>query len=107
MHKHKDKETEQLVKERIGQLMDLAEKNQKERPERAVRYVGLARRLATRYRVRMPERFKRRICRICNRYWIPGYNVSVRLRRRDKVVEYRCVCGALRRFGYAKKGEKD
>ncbi|VVB73603.1 Ribonuclease P protein component 4 [uncultured archaeon] len=92
-----------LILERIGRLMGLAEENQRKNPSRAKRYVALAGRMSTRYRVRMPERFKKRICKVCSRYWIPGYNVTVRLNRRNRTVEYRCECGALRRFGYTEK----
>jgi len=92
-----------LILERIGKLMALAERNQRKNPARAKRYVVLARKMSTRYRVRIPERFKKRICKVCSRYWIPGYNVTVRLKRRNRTVEYRCECGALRRFGYAEK----
>jgi ribonuclease P protein subunit RPR2 len=92
-----------LILERIGKLMALAEKNQRNNLARAKRYVVLAKKMSTRYRVRMPERFKKRICKVCSRYWIPGYNVTVRLKRRNRTVEYRCECGALRRFGYTEK----
>lgn len=98
-----DWKTHKLILGRIDRLMSLAEKNIREKPARAKRYVVLATKLSTRYRVRMPERFKKRICKVCNRYWIPGYNVTVRIRRRDRVVEYRCECGAVRRFGYTEK----
>ena len=92
-----------LILERIDKLMALAEKNQRKNSVRAKRYVVLAKKMSTRYRVRMPERFKKRICKVCSRYWIPGYNVTVRLNRRNRTVEYRCECGALRRFGYTEK----
>ena len=93
-----------LILERIDRLMGLAERNQRKNPSRAKRYIVLAGKMSTRYRVRMPERFKKRICKVCSRYWIPGYNVTVRLKRRNRTVEYRCECGALRRFGYTEKG---
>jgi len=93
----------ELVKERMNQLLELAEKNIKNHPERTKRYVEIARKLSTRHKVRLPERFKKRICKICNIMWIPGYNVKVRLNKRTKAVEYVCECGQVRRFGYSKK----
>ena len=94
---------EELILERMNQLLELAEKNIKQKPERTKRYVGLARKLSSRYRMAIPERFKKRICKICNIMWIPGYNVRIQLNKRSKAVEYKCECGALRRFGYTKK----
>ena len=55
---------EELILERMNQLLEFAEKNLKERPDRTKRYVGLARKLSSRYRVAIPERFKKRICKI-------------------------------------------
>lgn len=89
-----------IIRERIAHLFGQAEENAKLHPERAVRYVGLARRLSTRYRVSIPQRFKRRACKKCNRFLIPGYNVRIRINQRNKLVEYICDCGAVRRFGY-------
>ncbi|MCS7109683.1 MAG: ribonuclease P [Candidatus Micrarchaeota archaeon] len=93
----------ELILERIEWLLSLAEKSIKARPDRTKRYVSLARKLSTRYRVAIPKRFKKRICKICNTIWIPGYNVKIRLNKRKKSVEYNCECGSVRRFGYAKK----
>ncbi|MCX8202594.1 MAG: ribonuclease P [Candidatus Micrarchaeota archaeon] len=93
----------ELVLERIEWLLALAEQFVKKNPERTKRYVFLARKLSSRYRVGIPKRFKKRICKICNTIWIPGYNVKIRLNKRLKAVEYVCACGSLRRFGYSKK----
>ena len=94
---------EELILERMNQLLELAERSIKDRPDRTKRYVGLARKLSSRYRISIPERFKKRICKICNMMWIPGYNVKIHLNKRTKAVEYICECGTLRRFGYTKK----
>ncbi|MEM3369441.1 MAG: hypothetical protein QXF07_02030 [Candidatus Micrarchaeia archaeon] len=93
----------ELVLERIEWLLELAEKYAKTKEERTKRYVSLARKLSSRYRVAIPKRFKKRICKICNIIWIPGYNVKIKLNKRSKSVEYVCSCGSVRRFGYIKK----
>jgi ribonuclease P protein subunit RPR2 len=90
----------EIVRKRIDALFELAAENVKSHPERSRRYVQLARKLSMRHRMTAPQRFKRRFCKICNRFWVPGYNVRVRINRRKKVVEYSCDCGAVKRFGY-------
>ncbi len=92
----------QIVNERIAILLSLAEKNAKSRPERSKRYVRLARRLATRYRVKLGK-LKWKFCRECSAFWVPGFNVKVRMRPREKRVVYTCECGAERSAIYAKR----
>lgn len=94
----------ELVLERMNWLLELAEKNIKTHPERTKRYVSLARKMSSRYKIGIPEKFKKRICKVCNIMWIPGFNVKVRINKRTKAVEYVCECGSLRRFGYNKRG---
>ncbi len=92
-----------LVRERIDILFDLAEKNAVSHPERAKRYVQLARKLGTRYLVRLGKELKRRFCKHCNTFWVPGYNLRVRLLPRRRT-EYRCgVCGRVTILPYGKK----
>jgi ribonuclease P protein subunit RPR2 len=89
-----------VVAERIRLLLGFAEKEAKRNPERSKRYVSLARRLAMRFRLRMPKEFKARFCKKCNAYWIPGFNVKVRLKPSEKRAVYECECGARRAFPY-------
>ena len=86
----------QVVRERIGILFQLAEEELKSHPERARRYVSLARKLGMKYNVRFSPKLKRWFCKRCGILWIPGYNLKVRLNSRKGVMEYRCECGAVR-----------
>ncbi len=95
-----------VVRERVGILLALAEKNAKTKPARAKRYVGLARKLCTRYNVRVPE-IKRRACKKCGAFWVPGHNLSVRVHSREKTMEYRCACGFVTRFPFGEKGTRE
>ena len=98
-----------VVLERIRLLFSFAEKEAKNKPEKSRRYISLARRLATRFRLRLPKEFKRRFCKKCNTYWIPGFNVKVRLKPAEKRIIYACECGAKSTFPYkstCKKKEK-
>lgn len=94
----------ELAGERIERLIELAQKEAKKRPERSRRYVSLARKLSSRYNVAIPAKWKRSICRKCDAFLVPGRNLTVRASPRSKAVLYVCKeCGAMRRYGYAKR----
>ncbi len=50
------------------------------RSERSDRYVQLARRIGTRYNIRLPPELRRRFCRGCSSYLRDGSTVRTRLR---------------------------
>ena len=83
----------QIVNERISILLSLAETNAKTHPERSMRYVKLARRLATRHRIKLGK-LKRKFCKPCSRFFVPGFNVKVRLVPRKGRILYECECGS-------------
>ncbi|GAB3665151.1 ribonuclease P protein component 4 [Halopiger thermotolerans] len=66
--------------------------------ERARYYVRLARRVAERNRLSLPEKFRRFTCDDCDRYLRPGSNARVRLQ--DGTVVVTCDCGAHARYPY-------
>jgi len=92
-----------VVNERIGILFAFAEKEARDNPERAKRYVALARKLGTRFRLRLPKGLKAKFCRKCGAYWIPGRNVTVRLKPSEGRAIYACKCGAKRGLPYKGK----
>lgn len=88
--KHAQKRT---AAERIEVLFGQAEA----RPKFARRYVVLARKLATRYKVPIPLRWKRRFCRKCDAFLVPGRNCRVRAREQRIVIT--CLdCGSVKRI---------
>lgn len=88
-----------LAMERIECLFKTAELSFKEKPEESHRYVQLARKIAMRYNLKMPEKFKRKFCRKCNMYLKPGVNCTIRAKNR--VVVIKCLeCGAVKRYPY-------
>jgi ribonuclease P protein subunit RPR2 len=90
-----------VVLERIQILFSLAEREAKAHPERSRRYVSLARRLATRFRIRLPPGQKRRYCRECNAFLVPGFNARVRLKTREAKLVSECLsCGAKKSIPY-------
>lgn len=91
-----------VAAERVERLFDLAKENFKEDPKLANRYVALARKMAMKYKLSLPSSLKRRFCKHCGSYWLPGVTVMVRTQR-GKVV-YSCkVCKKVSRIGYQRE----
>jgi ribonuclease P protein subunit RPR2 len=75
------KEMVKIAGERIDILFDLAEEEAlSNNLPRATRYVDLARRIGMRYNVRIPGKFKRKYCKHCHSFLLPGENSRVRIR---------------------------
>ncbi|MDD5317403.1 MAG: ribonuclease P [Candidatus ainarchaeum sp.] len=89
-----------VVRERIGILLGFAEKEAKRNPARSARYVSLARRLGTRFRVRLSPESKRRFCKACGTAWVHGFNVKARLDPKTGKVVYSCACGGKKGFPF-------
>ena len=86
--------------QRIERLFQFADHEFDEHPDRSNRYVQLARKIGMRYNVRIPKRLKRRMCRHCYSYLVPGSNARVRLR--GTYVAITClVCEKQMRYPYA------
>lgn len=75
----KPKWMREIVVERINRLLKLAEEHT-QAPNRAKRYVSLARKIAMKYNVRIPRYWRRKICPYCHTFLRPGYNCRIRLR---------------------------
>jgi ribonuclease P protein subunit RPR2 len=88
-----------VPEERIDRLRSLArEAATASEQDRAREYVRLARRIAERNRVDLPQRLKRFTCDRCDSYLRPGTNARVRLR--DGHVVVTCDCGEQARHPY-------
>ncbi|MCI4336107.1 MAG: hypothetical protein L3K17_02785 [Thermoplasmata archaeon] len=71
----------QVAQERIDDLFALARlESRRIDPSLADRYVLLARRIGTRYNVRVPAEYRELYCRGCSAFWIEGRTVRTRLR---------------------------
>lgn len=73
-----------IALERIKKLFDEAAKN----PEKASRYVELARRIAMKVEMSLPRMYKRCFCTFCYTYFQPG---NTRVRVKDKVLITYCL----------------
>ena len=88
-----------LAKERIAILLGLAKKTHKASPDRARRYVELARRIGLRYNVRLTQNQKRSFCKKCNSILVSGYSATVETE--GKTVTIKCQnCKNTYRYPY-------
>ncbi len=76
-----------MAEERAKELTDMSKKLEK-------RYVMIARRISTHYKVRIPDGLKHRICKKCGSFMVPGVNCKVRLSSSHGYLVYICDCGA-------------
>jgi len=86
-----------IARERIDDLFALAERESTVGAGGlADRYVRLARKVGTRYNVRLLREYRELYCRECSAYWVEGRTVRTRLRGGHRVRT--CLrCGRTRR----------
>jgi ribonuclease P protein subunit RPR2 len=89
--------TLRIARERIEILMSLAEEEARSNPERAKRYATLAKRIAMRCSMRFPRKWKRRVCKKCFTFLVPGRNYRVRIYK-GRVIMTCLECGFVLRI---------
>jgi ribonuclease P protein subunit RPR2 len=90
--------------ERIKKLFEQAEKEFGKHPERSNRYVQMARKIAMRYNIQIPKTLKRRFCKSCYSYLVPGTNCTVRTNTKQHAVIITCFeCKNVSRHPYRKE----
>ncbi|MHA1733956.1 MAG: ribonuclease P protein component 4 [Promethearchaeota archaeon] len=108
-YRKRTNEMKVIAKERVEILFGLAERAFPTHPERAHRYVEIARRVAMSARVRIPRSLKRRVCHGCKRYLVPGANCRYRLQsgpgRASRVVLTCLECGHRTRYHIKLRGQ--
>ena len=88
---------EKIALERMYRLIELAEDNLKENPERSREYIELLKKVSTKNRVRIPLEIKLQFCKKCNTYWKDGKTVKKRIK--NKSLECTCIsCGYKKSF---------
>lgn len=90
----------ELATERMVRLFELAEKEFKAHPERSKRYVQLLREISIRNRIRIPTEIKRRICKHCYAFLVPGRNARYRLKEGILVISCE-TCGKQMHYPYS------
>ncbi len=93
-----------IAQERMFVLLSLAEKRAKENTDLGrlleKRYVELARKISRHYLIPFPKNLKKRVCKKCNNFLIPGINCKVRLSSSERFIIYKCECGAETKIHY-------
>ncbi len=81
----------------ISNFMKLAKESFKEDKTKSNRYVRKARRVAMKHNIRLNSSVKRKFCKYCYSYLVPGENL--RIRTRDGKLVYYCLeCKRYMRF---------
>jgi len=80
-----------LLIERMKILIKNAMLNVRSNPELAERQAILAKRLCTKYRIRMPYELKMNYCKKCKKFIVPGFTAKIRMGRSD-IKSIRITC---------------
>ncbi|MFB6242442.1 MAG: ribonuclease P protein component 4 [Candidatus Nanosalina sp.] len=92
---------QQVARERIERLFELADTRFDSDPELADRYVELAQKIGMKYNVSIPSRLRKLYCHGCEKFLRPGVNCRVRVNSKNRTVNYRCEnCGEVNRYGF-------
>ncbi len=98
-------EVQKIARERILILFEEAEAVFPLDASLSDRYIEIARRIAMRHRIRIPRELRRRFCRSCGSYLVPGVGARIRIHRGRVVVT--CLrCRQQRRYPVARRGDR-
>ena len=91
--KHHNKPASQvnIAKRRIRFLFDQAKDSFKNDSKLANKNIKLARRLAMKYKISLPSELKKKFCKHCHSYLVPGINCRVRIHK-HRVIYYCLSC---------------
>ena len=81
---------QRIARERMDILFGLAKKELGRNPGRSRRYVELARKIGTRYNVRLSGKAKEGFCKKCSVLMVPGRTSQARVDSRSKSVIIKC-----------------
>ena len=92
--------TKQIALKRIGTLFRLAKKVIYENPKRAQHYFQIARKIAMKTRLHIPNEYRNLICKKCKGFILPGVNCRIRIQqKREPHIVITCLnCGGYSRF---------
>ncbi len=95
----KPKKQLEEAEHQIKRYFALADKAFAEDKGLANRYVALARKMAMRFKIKLPKTIQRKFCKHCYKYLMPGVNCRIRTNS-GKVVYYCMECKKYMRFQY-------
>jgi len=88
--KQKSKWVGTVANQRIEKLFEFAEKYATKRPELSKRYITMALKLSKKYNITIPSELKKKFCKKCHVFFIPGKTVTVRKKRGLNMMLYIC-----------------
>lgn len=104
---HNEALVRRIAASRIATLLYLAEIRTLEKTESArklaKRYVGIARRISSHYKVPFPDSLKFKTCKNCDNFLVPGINCRVVVASVHGYVAYVCECGRETHVPYIRK----
>jgi ribonuclease P protein subunit RPR2 len=101
-HLKKPSQSVRIAEQHILKLFSEAEVQFHKSPKLSDRYVALARKIAMKFKVRIPSSLQKRFCKHCYCFLVPGKNCQVRLYNRQVI--YRCgSCKRYMRFPYVRE----
>ena len=80
-----------IATKRINLLFELAKDSFKKDSNLSDKYIKQARRIAMKYKIRLPSSLKKRFCKHCHKYLVPGVNCRVRLHK-SRLIYYCLSC---------------
>ena len=86
MKRQNKQEQKKIARERIKILFEQAEKIFPKNPERANRYIEIARKLAMKVNLRLTRTQKRKFCSHCYQYLQTGKNARIRTRDKKLII---------------------
>ncbi len=105
-YKRKSDENVRIARFHIESLFGLAEEVAKKDIKIASDYVAIARKVAMKFRLRLPSRYKRMFCQHCHVFLLPGKNLRVRVHE-GRLIYYCLTCKKFWRKPLGKKGLHD
>ena len=81
----------QIALERMEILIQNAISNSRSNPALAERQANLAKKISTKYRIRMPYHIKMNFCKKCKKFIVPGIGARIRMGR-SSVKSIRITC---------------
>ncbi|MBS3153462.1 ribonuclease P [Candidatus Woesearchaeota archaeon] len=91
------KEKQEIALNKIKKLFTEASNQSKKNLSLSTRYVDIARKMAMKVNLRIPRELKRRFCKHCYHYLVPGKNCRVRIHK-NKVIYYCADCKKYMRY---------
>ncbi len=81
----------QIAKKRIKFLFEEAKEIFKKDSKLSDKYIKMARKIAMKYKIRLLSKLKKRFCKHCHSYLMPGVNYRVRIHK-HRIIYYCFNC---------------